>query len=174
MVEIETSPGLLWTAVYTRPRTEKVVADYCARHDIQSYLPLRRRAERYQRRTVETFLPMFPGYVFVQLGDASKVVLLQSHKIVHVLQVTVAKEPTLITELRDLQLLEQAGLQGELMVHPELAPGTPVLICAGPLKGLTGVVERRQQKLRVTVNVELLGQSVSVDLDVGEVEVAEE
>lgn len=58
--------GVRWTAVMTKPRCEKAVARYCTGFKITNYLPLRRRVERYQRRTVTTWLPMFPGYVFVQ------------------------------------------------------------------------------------------------------------
>ena len=39
MIVIEKKPDASWTAVYTKPRCEKVVADYCARTGITSYLP---------------------------------------------------------------------------------------------------------------------------------------
>ena len=58
MVQIEKKPNALWTAAHTKPRCEKVVADYCQRHGVTFYLPLRRRAKRYQRRTVENFLEL--------------------------------------------------------------------------------------------------------------------
>ena len=56
-LEILQTPDARWAAVHTRPRCEKVVARYCTANGIEHYLPLRRRAERYQRRTVETALP---------------------------------------------------------------------------------------------------------------------
>ncbi|OGV82145.1 MAG: hypothetical protein A3K18_08415 [Lentisphaerae bacterium RIFOXYA12_64_32] len=174
MLEIRKLPGVCWTAAYTKPRCEKVVSEYCVRHDMLCYLPLRRRAQRYQRRTVETFLPLFPGYVFVQVPDTSKAVLLQSHKVVSVLPIDGVQQENLIRELNELQHLEQLQLTEELVVQPELVPGRPVLIVAGPLRGLTGIVERRRQKARVSINVEILGQSVSTELDLGEVKLADE
>ncbi len=172
--EIRQKPGFSWTAVYTRPRCEKVVADHCARCRVACYLPLRRRAKRYQRRTVETFLPMFPGYVFVQLDSASRVALLRSHKVVTVLPVDSVQEARLVAELGEIQRLEQAELECELEVGPDLVVGKPVVITAGPLRGLTGIVERRHTRCRVSINVEMLGQSVSAELDVGDVEIGEE
>jgi len=173
MLQIRQIPGLRWTAVYTKARCEKVVADYCERHGFAYYLPLRRRAQRYQRRTVETFLPMFPSYTFVQISETDKTLLAQSHKTVAILPVDDAQEARLIEELQDIRILERAQLELEVEVLPELAPGRTVRITSGPLSGLNGIVERRQQQTRVTVNVEMLGQSVSVEVDLGEVDVAE-
>jgi len=166
--------GSRWTAVHTRPRCEKTLAAYCCRHGIACYLPLRRRAKRYQRRTVETFLPMFPGYLFACVNAALATVLLQSNRVASILPVDDARETRLIAELGEIQALEAAELEAELMVQPELVAGRPVCITAGPLRGVTGIVQRRRQKLRVTVNVEMLGQSVAVELDLGEIQLAKD
>jgi transcription antitermination factor NusG len=163
-------PGERWTAVHTKPRCEKVVDTYCRRNQIPCYLPLLRRAKRYQRRTVETFLPMFPGYIFVRLGADQLTTLLRSHKVVRVLRTDEVTERVLIDELHQIQQLEAMQQEAELVVQPDLAPGNAVTITSGPLAGLSGIVERRRNKTRVTVNVELLGQSVSADLDIGEVD----
>jgi hypothetical protein len=64
-VEIELRDDVHWAAVMTKPRYEKVVARYCASYGITCYLPLRRRADRYQRRTVVTWLPIFLSCLFV-------------------------------------------------------------------------------------------------------------
>lgn len=159
---IECTPGTLWTAVHTKPRCEKVVVDHCARHEIPCYLPLRCRKKRYQRRWVETFLPMFPGYVFVQTNPDRHTTLLQTHRVVHILQVDAVMERQLVEELRALQQLERCQAEQEIEVRPELVPGALVRICEGPLKGAEGIVERRNDGFRITVNIELLGQSASV------------
>ncbi|MCF7855526.1 MAG: hypothetical protein K9N51_12060 [Candidatus Pacebacteria bacterium] len=174
MPEIIQQEDSRWTAVHTRPRCEKIVAKYCCRHNINHYLPLRRRAKRYQRRTVETFLPLFPGYVFVQVSAEQRSVVMHSGRVAALLPTDDASEIRLIEELRTIQAMENATLAAELVVQPELVPGKPVLITKGPLQGTNGIVERRHHKTRVTVNVDLLGQSVSVDLDMEEVNAEDE
>jgi transcription antitermination factor NusG len=171
--EFVQSPDRLWTAVHTRPRCEKQVAAYCTRFGIRHYLPLRKQVKRYQRRNVVVFLPMFHGYCFAQLNAEDRQCLHQSHKVVTVLAVDCVAEERLLAELRELYTLEQASFSAEITVHPELVAGKAVRIAAGPLCGLTGYVEKRRQTTRVSVNVELLGQSVAVELDVGEVTVEE-
>ncbi len=169
-IRIEKQEETCWHPAYTKPRCEKVVESYCRRHTIPCYLPLLRQAKRYQRRTVETYHPMFPGYVFAQLSADSRTIFLQSHKIVHILPVTSLQEDTLVQELRTLQQLENMQAETELLVLPDLTPGAGIVITDGPFKGMNGVVQRRRSKTRITVNVELLGQSVTAEIDIGEVE----
>lgn len=163
--------GLLWTAAHARPRCEKQAAEFCARYGLTHYLPLRREVKRYQRRNVEVRLPMFRGYLFVQVPEEERQTVLQSGRIVRLLPITPEKECLLLAELTEIRRLEAAAEVLELVVQPGLVPGRTVRISGGPLRGLRGVVTRRHLRMRVSVNVELLGQSVSVDLDVGEVEV---
>jgi hypothetical protein len=67
--EINKIPELVWTPVRTKPRQEKKLAAYCDSHSVPFYLPLKKSVKRYQRRTVESELPMFPGYIFCALND---------------------------------------------------------------------------------------------------------
>ncbi len=168
---IQSLPDLRWTAVHARPRCEKALAEYCRLRQITCYLPLLHRRARYQRRLVSTTKPMFPGYLFAQLDAEAAKTLLASHKAVRVLPVTAEREIALVAELRAVQALEQLQDRTPLLVHPELTVGTPVRIVSGPLAGFSGIVEKRRQNVRVSVSVEMLGRSVSADLDVGEIEV---
>ena len=169
-VEIAMRDGVRWTAVMTKPRCEKAFARYCEGFKVASFLPLRRRVERYQRRTVTTWLPMFPGYVFVQYDPARPAELVNSHKVLHILDVGPTAEAVLVEELRGLQRMEQLARTEEIEVMPEIIPGQAVRITGGPMHGVTGIVERRVGSVRVTVNVEILGQSVAIEMDLGELE----
>ena len=148
-LHIETKPEARWTAVHTKPRCEKIVDEYCLRHDLTAYLPLQRTAKRYQRRTVVHYLPMFRGYLFVQLAPEQQTTLLQSHKVVHILPITEAGEARLVEELRQLQIMEQGAEEVDVVVQPTIIEGRPVEIRRGPMKGLHGVVEKRRSRIRV-------------------------
>ena len=169
--ELVQSPGCVWTVAHVRTRCEKMVASFAARRGIMHYLPLRRRVKRYQRRNVETWLPMFNGYLFVRLGAEDPERLAQCHRIIRFFQMTPELEARLLADLQSVQALERAALTSLMVeVNPELAPGRSVLISSGPFRGIRGIVVRRKDATRVTVNVEMLGQSVSAELDVGELE----
>lgn len=155
-----------------RPRAEKVLARYCAARSIACYLPLWRKISRHQRRTVESLLPLFPGYIFAQIGADEHAEILLSNKISRIFRMDISAETLLIRELKSIQIIEQNQLFVEPSVAPELVAGAAVEITEGPLRGLVGVVEKRAKHTRVTVNVDMLGQSVTVELDVGELTVS--
>jgi len=162
--------GLQWTAVHTKPRCEKLLARYCLHYAIPCYLPLRRRVQRYQRRRVVTLLPMFTGYVFVQLHPEQHGIVYQSHKAVRILPVDEPREVRLLADLRNVRRLEIIGRDRPVEVMPQIVPGRLVRIRTGPLRGVEGVVQFLHGKARVVVNVEMLGHAAAVDLDVTEVD----
>jgi transcription antitermination factor NusG len=166
---IEKRPGLRWLVARTRPRAEKKFAEYCSKREVTHYLPLRRSVRRYKRRVVTFDVPMFPGYIFVQIPADDYSCLHESFHFLCVVDTRESVEDRLIDDLNDLQRLEEATDSGEVEVRAEIVPGRTVRVETGPFMGLNGIVTRRKGKERITVNIDLIGQSVSVEMDVGEV-----
>jgi transcription antitermination factor NusG len=69
----------------------------------------------------------------------------------------------LIGQLRQIDLALRSG--EPIARSARLAAGDRVRVIAGPLSGLEGVVTRWRSAVRVMLNVEILGQSVSVEVD---------
>ena len=164
-------PGLVWHVARTKPRCEKKLAEYCQRCGVACYLPLRRSVRRYDARVFTFMVPIFSGYVFVQIEPTRRPVVVESRHIATLIVPEGAMEDALVGELNDVLILERAQLAVELIVRPEIEVGRLVTIRTGALAGLRGIVSRRKSKARLAVNVEMVGQSVSIELDVGEVEI---
>jgi transcription antitermination factor NusG len=49
--------------------------------------------------------------------------------------------------------------------HPYLKVGEKVLIRKGPLEGMTGIVVRQKNNVRVILSIDLIMKSISVDID---------
>lgn len=162
---------LTWTPIRTKPRQEKKLAEYCKSNSITFYLPLRKSVKRYKKRTVEHQVPMFPGYVFCAINEDQYRTLLSSGTIVYRISMTQAAEERLLADLISLRHFELLSEQEEVIVRPEIIAGSPVTVINGPLKGVSGVVEKRKNETLITVNVDILGQSVSASIDIGDVEV---
>jgi len=168
---IEHVEGLQWIVVRTKPRCEKKVQSFCDVRGITHYLPLRRSVRRYQNRVREFRVPIFSGYVFCQVSYADLGNVNECQHVAHILRPDELMELQLISELRSVQIFEEAMLEGDLTVRPEIEEGASVIIKSGPMAGLNGIVTRWKNKVRLTVNVEMVGQSVSLEIDAGEVEV---
>lgn len=169
-MDFEIVPGYLWMPVRTKPRREKKVLEYCNAHEILCYLPLNKRIHRYGQRTVEFFIPMFSGYVFCNLNEENYQKLLRSNAVLFRININDKQESSLLEELKFIKTIEEISKNADVIVRPELTEGTQVTVNEGPMKGMHGIVERRKGKTLISVNIEILGQSVSVEIDAGDLE----
>jgi transcription antitermination factor NusG len=165
-MRLEHSGDGIWMPVRTKPRQEKKLKEYCDAHGIPCYLPLQKRMHRYNRRCVEFFIPMFSGYVFCQVNDARFSQMVCSNAVLFKIDVDEFDEGNLLDELNSIRRLELLSSEQEVVVKPELVPGVPVMIKHGPLQGMSGIVSARNKKTILSVNIEMLGQSVSAEVDI--------
>jgi transcription antitermination factor NusG len=150
-----------WHVVYVKPRTEKKMAEYCAAHGLEHYLPLRRQTKIYQRRKVTVDKPVFPGYVFVVFDAESRATVLKAAPLVRVLDT--GDEPRLVHELE--QVRRALTVDPALGTAAALRHGTPVRIKAGPFRGVEGIVASMRNPAKVRLNVEMIGRAVVVDVE---------
>ncbi len=150
-----------WFVLHVGPRTEKKVAAVCERYGLTHYLPLRESVQIHQRRKVVVHKPLFPGYLFAELTPETRVHVLRTN---HVLQmITPENEDQLLHELEQIRMA--------LTVDPHLSPeaqlsrGMRVRIKAGIFMGLEGYVDQLAKQTCVRLNVELVGQSVAVEVE---------
>jgi len=150
-----------WKVFFVKPRTEKKVTEYCKLFGIRYYLPLRRKTRIVQRRKVTVEVPLFPGYVFVRLPPAQRLQMLQSNLLVRILE---PLKPRKL--LRDLVMVRRAlRVNPSLETTRPLTKGKRVRINAGPFRGLEGIVARLSSKMKVVLNVEMIGQATSIAIE---------
>lgn len=157
-----------WYVAHTRARHEKALALELTRMGIYNHLPLALHVTRSPRtnRISRSLVPVFPGYVFFNGSEEQRYMALRTNRIAHVL--SVVNQEQFLTELRQVhRLLEE---RGQFAVVPRIQEGRWGRIIAGPLLGLEGVVVRYRGRFRLCMNVTILGQSVSVEVDYDQVE----
>lgn len=150
-----------WAVLHARPRCEKKVADYCERNKLPWYLPLRKKIHRYGSREKSFWSPLFPGYVFCVATSVQKCEVRQNRYVANLLEVVDQK--TLVEQLRQIDRALTVGDVVEVM--PYLETGRRVSVTSGPMKGLEGLVLRVKGKTRVVINVDMIQQSVAVEVD---------
>ena len=147
--------------VRTRPRCEKKLDNYCCEQGILSYLPLLARSHRYGGRERTFSSPLFPGYLFCLVADRQWQLIDQNRFKARIL--TVHDQEDLINQLLGIQTALMADEVTE--VFPFLVEGNPVRIVNGRLRGVEGVVQRLKGKTRVVINVEMIQQSIAMEVD---------
>ncbi|HEX5272656.1 MAG TPA: transcription termination/antitermination NusG family protein, partial [Gemmataceae bacterium] len=128
--------GGRWWVLHTRPRAEKSLARQCVARQLSFFLPLRRHYTHSRGRTLTSYMPLFPGYVFLLADEDARVSALTTNLVVNCLPVP--DQARLEDDLRGVHRLMLSGMT--VVREEQLVPGTPVEIVSGPLAGLRGQV----------------------------------
>ena len=157
----EPGPDRAWWAVYTKSRQEKVFSQHLSAHQVPHYLPLVKKTYVSCGRRFSADVPLFSGYVFMLSSEAERVCGLTSNRVSRMIPV---HDPArLQAELATI--LRLIGSGAPLTVEQRLAPGNRVRVRRGAMAGMEGTVLVRRGRTRLIVNVTILQQGVSVEID---------
>jgi transcription antitermination factor NusG len=150
-----------WTVLHLRPRSEKKVAGVCLLNGIEHYLPLREETKIYQRRKVTVYKPLFSGYLFAAFNSEQRVILMRTQ---HLLRILPPDDEAGL--LRDLDQIRMA-LEADPRLEADSAyrEGRRVRIKSGPFEGIEGGLTMVRGRTQVRLSVEMIGQSVSLNVD---------
>ena len=161
-------PG--WYAIYTKSRHEKKVADDLARKGIEVFLPLRKILSQWKDRRKEVQIPLFSGYVFVQISANERLIVLQTPGVVHFVgRNENLAEPIPVDQIQSIQKLVDSGLRYD--PYPYLKEGMHVTIKRGPMKGVEGILIGKRKKHMLVLSVDLIQQSAALQVDISDTDV---
>lgn len=162
------SGEVAWWALYTRHQHEKVVAEMLSAKGFEVFLPLYESKRRWKDRSKVLSLPLFPCYVFVRGGFNRRLQIVTTPG-VHMILYNGERAAT-IPEV-EIEAIRRT-VEGNLRVepHPFLKCGERVRIKRGPLDGVEGVLVRKKNVCRLILSVDMLAQSVAVEVDAFDVE----
>jgi transcription antitermination factor NusG len=157
-----------WWALYTRHQHEKVVAEMLSTKGFEVFLPLYESTRKWKDRRKILSLPLFPCYVFVR-GGLDRRLQIVSTPGVHMI-LTRGEHVALIPET-EIEAIQRA-VEGPLRVepHPFLRCGTRVRVVRGALEGVEGILTRKKNLYRLVLSVDMLAQSVAIEVNACDVE----
>ena len=182
MLKIHENPPVLWPEVesirdfqgqwwvaHTKSRNEKALAHDLVARNVSYFLPMSLKVSRRSHRTLKSMLPLFTGYLFFCGHENDRIELLKTNRVANLLEVTDQSEL-----LRDLLRVEQAVRAGVPMTpHKYVETGQWCRVIAGPLLGVEGIVVDHKGGTRLVLQVDMLGQAASVEIDAEMIEPAE-
>jgi transcriptional antiterminator RfaH len=159
----------LWWVAHTKSRNEKALAHDLMAKNISYFLPMTWRVHRHSERTIKSLLPLFTGYLFFCGNDNERVELLKTNRVANLIEVK--NQENLIHELARFDQALRAG--APLTPHKYLNKGQWCRVIAGPLLGLEGIILQTKGDTRLLLQINLLGQAASVEIDIVMVEPVE-
>jgi transcription antitermination factor NusG len=162
--ESETANGLHWYAVWSRSRHEKMVAGALTNIGITTFLPLVTEMHRWSDRRRSVEVPLFPGYVFVQIPNSTEA-RLQVRKTSGVVQFVGNRQgavPIQDKEINDVRTLLEEKVS--CSPYPFLKVGQRVRICGGAFDGIEGVLVGRDSASKLVISIELIQRCLAVSV----------
>ncbi len=156
-----------WHAVWTRSRHEQAVCGQLQQKAIESFLPTIARWSRWKDRKKKIDWPLFPGYCFARFPTATRMDVLKCSGVVTIVSIDGAPAPIPDHEIDSIRQLVESDLAYDPC--PLIHEGDQVEVTHGPLKGVVGRLVRKNDKARLLLSVDLIGQAVSVDVDAADV-----
>ena len=127
------------------------------------FLPLYESTRRWKDRRKILSLPLFPCYVFVR-GALDRRLPVLSTPGVHMIISRGERVATIPEE--EIEAIRRTA-EGRFRVepHPFLRCGDRVRVMHGSLEGVEGILTRKKNLYRLVLSVEMLAQSVAVEID---------
>ena len=160
----------LWWVAHTRSRNEKALAHDLVSKDISYFLPMSWRVRRRRGRTIRSLLPLFSGYLFFCGDENERLELLKTNRVANLIEVK--NQAKLLGELVQIEHALRTG--ANLTPYKYIRAGQHCRVIAGPLADLQGIVVKTKNTTRLVLQIDMLGQATSVEIDTEMIEVLDE
>ncbi len=155
-----------WWVAHTKSRNEKALANSLASKEISYFLPMTWKVRRQRGRKIRSLLPLFGGYMFFCGTENQRLELLRTNRVANLIEVS--NQEKLVSELTQIQQALKAGVP--LKSHNYLETGRRCRVIAGPLIDLEGIVIETRDSTRLVLQIDMLGQAASVEIDIEMIE----
>ncbi len=156
-----------WWVAHTKSRNEKALAWQMHNKSISYFLPMHWKVSKKRGRTFRSLLPLFAGYVFFCGEENDRLEVLKTNRVANIINVN--DQQGFIADLCPIERLIRQG--ADLRPHKYIKTGQKCRVIAGALMGAEGIVSRSTGRTRLVLQIDMLGQATSVEVDTDYVEV---
>jgi transcription antitermination factor NusG len=158
-----------WWVAHTKSRNEKALAHDLIGRNVSYFLPMTWKVRHIRGRKIKSLLPLFGGYMFFCGSEQQRIDVLNTNRVASL--INVKDQQQLVTELSAIERALQTG--AALQRHKYIKAGQRCRVTAGPLRDIEGVVQQSRASARLILNVDMLGQAASVEVDSDLIEIIE-
>ncbi len=153
-----------WFIVQFKRNSHRVAARNLGQQGFKTFLPMQSCIRKNRDKLLTIIEPLFPGYMFVSIDLGKE----PWHKINSTLGVSrlICQEgiPMKVPEEIVTALMSRCDSSGKLLPPASLTSGDSVKILSGSLANFIATVETFENKQRIWVLMEIMGQSTRVQV----------
>ena len=158
-----------WYLVQLKPNGHGLARTNLERQGFRVFLPLQNVTGRSARKFVDRAVPLFPGYMFVEL-DVGRDLWRKVNSTLGVARiVSLSGAPTPVPSAIVSQLMSRCDPSGILRPPRGIEVGQDVELVSGPFANFVAQVEDISPDRRVWLLIDMLGQSSRISVDPGAV-----
>jgi transcription termination/antitermination protein NusG len=159
-----------WWVAHTKSRNEKSLAHDLVSKEVGYFLPMAWKVRRVRGRTLRSLLPIFSGYLFFCGQEKGRLEVLRTNRVANLIEVN--DQQRLVGELLQIEQALAAG--ADLTPHKYMREGQRCRVIGGALAGLVGIVVKAKNTTRLVLQIDMLGQAASVEIDTDMIEAIED
>ncbi len=152
-----------WFVVHTKTNAEKRVQERLQAVGFEVYLPLLESLRQWSDRKKKVKLPLIRSVVFVRCTRTALNGVYAVSGVQAVLKHLGKPAVVRPAEIQNLQLLLQES-SAVSIVSERIAPGSPVVVTAGPFKGMHATALEELNAYRLQISLEALGVAYAVSV----------
>jgi len=157
-----------WYAVFTVPQNEKSVAKHLHLRQVEHFLPTYEEVRTWKnRQRVKIILPLFPTYVFARISPSERARVLGAPGVLRI--VGTSREPIPLPD-DEIEFLRSDLCRTRTEPFRELIVGQRVRVRSGVMRGVEGVLVRKNNGSRFVITLELINLHAAVELSAQELE----
>jgi transcription antitermination factor NusG len=153
----------LWYVAYTYPRHEKAVSEQLQLRLVETFLPTYKHTSTWKDRRVKLDLPLFAGYVFTRVPERDRLKVISVPGVIRMLSYRGA--PVAVSDAEIDAIRRCVGSGAKLEPHRYITVGDRVRVREGVFEGLNGIIVRENNQCKLVISIELIHQSVSLEID---------
>jgi len=161
-----------WYTLLTKSRFENVVFTNIQKKSIEAFLPKIKKRSTRKDRNMMIDVPLFPGYLFVNIGldPEEHLSVLKTFGAVRLLGFSSGPVAVPLSHIESLKIITGTGSDLIIGAINTIKQGEMVMVIRGPFSGVKGEFLRYKGKERVIVKIETLGQFAGVEIDRDDIE----
>ncbi|HWC17423.1 MAG TPA: UpxY family transcription antiterminator, partial [Terriglobales bacterium] len=148
--------------VHTRARHEKKVDSLLRGKNIDTFLPVVTKVQRWSDRNKQIEFPLFPCYTFVHVPSSAEhfVTVLRTPGIVRIVGFGCEPLPVPREQITSIRLLLQQNVP--YWEHPFLRAGQRVRVRGGCLDGLEGILTEMKSNRTMVISADPIQRSIAI------------
>lgn len=150
-----------WWVAHTKSRCEKALAWGLLEKSIQYFCPMMPRTAVWGGRKRKVLKPLFPSYLFFCGSEQDRQTAFATGHLFMTLPVR--DRVALLNELSAIELAITNDV--DLEIEALVVPGRRCRVKGGVLKGIEGTILHRQGRTRLVLQVTMVGQATSLEID---------